>query len=1104
MLRLIYGCPGSDKSAHMHRLIAERLKCGKKVILIVPERFSVSVEQELTRLCEEENGENRTNLMNLEILSFKRLCNRVFREYGGLCCNYPGKGSRMLMMWRALAGVKGDLKAYGGVRLRDSATIEAMLESIVSIKRAAILPTDLEKAAERCADKPALQSKLSDLSKIYAAYEELLKSRGFDDPEQDLTRLYRILGDHRFFEDKEVFIDSTAAFTGQELNVVKRALEQSPAVTVCFEYLPEDSRPMLDKLRWCDSLVRGAALEAGAGAPEELRFIDAPHKRKDLSHLEKQLFSESVEVRKGKERSLRADSCADLYEECRTVAARILRDVQNGGRYKEHCVVARDLSAYAGILDRVLESNGVPYTMTAKKPLLTRGACRLVSAALRLIAQDFRTEDLTAYLKTGYSGLEDDDCFLLEDYLNLWRPEGEKRWLRGGDFAMNPDGHTGEWREEGKNNLARINEAKRILTEPLQKLAGDFSACRTVEEYAAVLFEYIEDMKLSEALAREQELCRQARDMQEALYHAQTYGALCDLLDDLVRAMSGYQASAEDFSRMFDLLAGKKLLGSIPPGKDRVLITDPFNLKPGEVRVLHAVGVNEGVFPASVSVSGMFSRRERSILKEMDLELPGNDERAAYDEEYLCYSVLTLPKEQLYVTNHKKDLRGAPCKPSELFETLAGFYGESANGEEDLLYGAANCLETAFEGEESGDARAAVLRTIFEEKEKSFAAGAGAAPLVSCGDRLSKESTALVYPEKSPVMSQTKIETFVGCPLSYTCKYLLSLKETPTEDPGGNEIGSIVHEVLEKLIGGCIAGGISVGTLTNEELHRRIDASLETIKRLMVGEETPLQIEQLFRRLKNNLYVLSENLRDEFAQSSFQPVYCEIRFGDGKKKPGDTLLPGIETKGEFSLKIVGTVDRVDAFSKDGRIYLRVVDYKTYNKDFSENDIKKEQNLQMPLYMRALLENDDPEFLSRIGAKQGDKLLPAAILYHIVNLPKAQLPERKDDEAIRDAIKKSIKRTGLLLEDKEIMEAMDRSLDGSFMPAGAGKRAIPEDRFIEDLESLDGILSDIASRMRRGDAQSNIDPNTCRFCPMGPICRRESKFDGSGDDEGGAE
>ena len=170
---------------------------------------------------------------------------------------------------------------------------------------------------------------------------------------------------------------------------------------------------------------------------------------------------------------------------------------------------------------------------------------------------------------------------------------------------------------------------------------------------------------------------------------------LCALLDELVYTAGDRACSGAELLLMIQILAEKRTFGSIPEGKDRVLISDTFNLKPSGVSTLYLLGVKEGSFPAYSRVSGIFTGEERRFLRSLNVELPGDEDRAVYDEEYQCYAALTLPKDELYVTFPQKDLRGNVYKPSEIFEMLERFGGKG-DQEEDLLFGRAICFEEAL------------------------------------------------------------------------------------------------------------------------------------------------------------------------------------------------------------------------------------------------------------------------------------------------------------------------------------------------------------------------------------------------------------------------
>ena len=118
--------------------------------------------------------------VDLEIVSFRRLANRVFREYGGLSYHYIGQGGKAVITWRVLGQLCDKLKYFRGISLSDISTVSAMCAQLDELRSCGITPTVLERASEQLGEG-ALADKLSDLSLISAAYGALL-SADYDDP----------------------------------------------------------------------------------------------------------------------------------------------------------------------------------------------------------------------------------------------------------------------------------------------------------------------------------------------------------------------------------------------------------------------------------------------------------------------------------------------------------------------------------------------------------------------------------------------------------------------------------------------------------------------------------------------------------------------------------------------------------------------------------------------------------------------------------------------------------------------------------------------------------------------------------------------------------
>ncbi|MFA9399329.1 MAG: hypothetical protein ACERKV_13830, partial [Clostridiaceae bacterium] len=84
-LRFIYGRAGSGKSYFCYNDIDEKLKQGKKVIILVPEQFSFQTQRNIINVL----GEKKANC--IEILDFKKLAQKVFKEVGGINRKYLDK-----------------------------------------------------------------------------------------------------------------------------------------------------------------------------------------------------------------------------------------------------------------------------------------------------------------------------------------------------------------------------------------------------------------------------------------------------------------------------------------------------------------------------------------------------------------------------------------------------------------------------------------------------------------------------------------------------------------------------------------------------------------------------------------------------------------------------------------------------------------------------------------------------------------------------------------------------------------------------------------------------------------------------------------------------
>ena len=96
------------------------------------------------------------------------------------------------------------------------------------------------------------------------------------------------------------------------------------------------------------------------------------------------------------------------------------------------------------------------------------------------------------------------------------------------------------------------------------------------------------------------------------------------------------------------------------------------------------------------------------------------------------------------------------------------------------------------------------------------------------------------------------------------------------------------------------------------------------------------------------------------------------------------------------------------------------------------------NLQLLIYLFSLWKSPSRDFLAELGA---DTVVPAGILYFEARPPKVTLTSGEDVEALEEKEQSAIKRSGLFLDDPEILRAMDKELDGRFIPVKLKKDGV---------------------------------------------------------------
>lgn len=1111
----LYGRSGSGKTTAIANRLRQSASRGIRSFMLIPEQQSHTVERHMLNLLPP------SAQLTVEALSFSRLANRVFRQYGGLSYHYASSGVQTLLMWRKLCELSPFLSAYGEQATQNPALSEIMLAAVSELKGCGISSARLERAALALPEDHTLRARLMDIALVYAAYQNALSER-YDDAADDLERLCEVLDDHAFFKGSHVYIDYFTSFTARETEIIRHMFRQAAQVTVA---LGCDGRTdsSLHLATVAETAVMLHRLATDCGCEIEEIALDGNHRaqNEELAILERDLWrlekDQPDPIANPGEGNVRLIHCADPYEEADATASLIRAAVQDGARWRDFVIICRDTAQYDGILDAALEKNRIPAFYAEKTDLSSLPLCKLILTAMRIVCRDWRQSDVITHLKTGLCPFTAEDIDDFESYVKTWR-------LRGKDFLrdrwqMNPDGYVAGERlsPRGTRVLESANRVRDALIPPLVRFGEELTASRTVPEMCRALYRYLEELNVKQQL-RESAIRDFSYGESGKIRAEETlrlYGTVLDVLDQMATALPEEEMSAEEFTTSLKLMFERTQLATIPDTVDQVLIGSASMLRTDGVRTAILLGLSEGLFPRSVQDEGIFSDSDKKALEELGVKLSAGSDMRASDELYFVYRAMTAPSHSLILLTPDADCDGKLRQPSLPFtrtrmllpHVKEEYY--AAMPPEMRLWTREAALEAL--PDISDENLRHTLHTVLQED-------------VACARRLqtlrtpvsdpdctvSPETARLVFPRHLS-LTQSKLDRYVLCHFHYYCSYVLKLQQEQVAQFRTQDIGTLIHAIMEAFFKRVTAKNPTSNTfaddLTDGECEVIVDDILHAYLREICpeGQAPSNRLLHLFSRLRGLALLLIENLREEFRHSTFVPAFFELNIRERGSRDDAPATLDIRLGNGETASMGGIIDRVDVYRKDGNVYLRVVDYKTGSKEFSLDDVRQGLNVQLLLYLFTLLKNSPETFKELMGMQKGGSLLPAGVMYLTANIPPITIDEDLSSDQIRELAKGRLLRRGLLLNDPEILSAMNDQLDPAFLgevkrtrakssgdTAVSGKNLIDLDAFNAIGEELEQTIRDIAGSMKRGDAQArplvHKNQDACRYCDMRAVCR----------------
>ena len=1059
MLQFIFGLPFSGKTHTVLQKVKELSENGGQSIIIVPEQYTFETEKRVL------NTLGNSFALNVKVLSFSRLYDEISNLCGGMSSQVLSDSDKVIFMNKALKQVANDLKLWGKYA-KSLFFARTMLDTVGEFKINGITTDELENAAQK-AESENLKQKLIELKLIIETYDALIAER-YIDPADRLSKVYERLLDYKYFENKTVFFDGFKGFTGQQFKIIDRVFAQSENIYISLTNDLQNNKEygVFTNIRLAVEKIKKYANRHNVKIKENI-FLNKPYyKSQDLFNVER-ILSDNKPVFES-DNTVTICESNTIYDEADFAASTIRKLVRTKGyRFRDFAIIVRDSEKYAQAVEYACNKNNVECFFDKKIPLLTFPLSIAALSAIKSL--DFSTENILRFHKSGIGVLSVEEISKLENYAYLWNISG-KTWLN--EWDMDTRGFVDkEMTDEIREEIRYLNSLRKKAILPILEFKKNFKD--NASDMSRALVTLFEQCNAANSLKN---LTMEYGDKESFSSDVlrQSYDSFMDVLDGIVKCFQMQSLNDKEFYDALNLSLSLKEIGIIPQMLDQVIFGQADLMLLSAPKVVFVLGANQGVFPQYSNNSSIFAIKERKALIDLEIQIADNEIYSAIDENYLVYCKLSSAVENLYISYAKQTLKGEELTPS----AFAMVIEDALKCEK--IYSPCKRLESKNAPETLDAAYSELCRRYNVSEDTATLKNAietvgndtfirNVEVVTDMADKhISKQSAKNLY-GNDLYLSASKFDVFNHCKFAYFCKYGLKIQKMQPADFDAMQRGTIVHYVLEKIIDKYRE---NIKDLSGEQLDLECDFYINEYLDSVTGYRSVETARHRFlvSKISRTLKEVVRQIAREFAQSQFIPTDFELKIG------GKDGMPLEFDYDEGKIIINGSIDRVDRFGA----YIRIVDYKTGTKSFKLPDILYGLNLQMLIYLYAL-----------VRGQNLDEKNAAGILY---------MPSKRDLNSTGLAM------NGLLQGNNDLIHAMEKENNGEFVPQIAfnkdgslsKKRTsfITDEEFSKIFDHIENIMRKSGNSIANGDIEVNPtdgrETAACKYCDFKGVCGIENK------------
>lgn len=988
-----------------------------------------------------------------------------------------------IIIQSALNDKKESLSIYGQVS-NEAGFIDSMFTTINAIDS----NTEKEtlKKIEDLIDNPILKSKIKDINLILEQREEKISEYILNNREFYLNASNLIKRDN-IYEETSIIFTLFEEITPVELEVIKSIVETSAKTTFAIKTNSIDRTPSVKSLQFfkLDYMINELKNKVESNAIDVNSLEEEVNK--EVGHIGNYLYKYPFSVYKEKTDYVYINNYKSIEDEIINVSLSIKDHVNklDDISYGDISIVVPNLQQKSYLIAQKLKEFGIPSNLEGCNSNTNDTFIKDLILIKDLISSNFETKAIINYLRCCNNSFNQEDIFILESF-----------FLK--NLITNIDYENETWVDrveaiDEDSDMTELKEKADVFIKPIYSLTKEILNCSNNKDICIFIYKFISEIKNNIE-------SRKTLSQSDVI----AWNSIIRTLENISKSNEISQITLE---QLLDILISesKKLNTDAEKLKvDSVSVIDISNFNKVNPKIIYLLDLNEGVMPSSITNSTLFTNEDIEILSHLGVHIEPTATEKILNERFAVYSCLSRARNRIYLSYLDVDKDGKLISPSQTVERLKQIF---------VNYSKLNTLEEKLKLIDTNEVNIKIPTDLATVKIASeINKGIDNINVSSIPDIENiqpqidiiknsleyKNSTSFSNRNKlnnlyfSDTLSVSKLERYSKCHFAYFAEIGLKLNIPEVNKPDARHRGIFIHTIIETFGKEIQSSKMEWEDVDETYIKEKVKSiSDKLIKKNQFKVFTLSKKDLTYVKAMEDIAIISlKAIKEHLANSFFEPIGHELSFGEKNTYPPIMLkLPSGKR-----IKIRGQIDRADNYNRRGTDYIRVIDYKTGDTSVNFSDIFYGLQLQLFVYLNALLENHNT-----------NDVIPAGVFYLNLHNPIIKTNPTLSVEDIEDYRIKELKMKGIFCNEEEIPQAMDKGIydqeytsskyiQAKFKTDGTLSKVTPG-LTAEDIVALYTYTKEktieLAEQMILGDISINpIKKNNyqhCNYCKYHSIC-----------------